>query len=214
MGEIRGEPPRENRAGRFARGGDHNVLNDARRRTVLAILADRSATIDDSALAEAVWADENEAPPEEASDDELERLLLELYHCHLPKLDDAGLITWDDGTTETHLAELPDFRREGTERPDGGDVGPASLDHPMHRATVETLAEAGRPMDLAELAAAITCPDDPATTRDVDRSVALHHVHLPRLDRAGIVRYDHAENRVRLGTGVDPIDGIRSNDGS
>ncbi|WP_380675874.1 DUF7344 domain-containing protein [Salinigranum sp. GCM10025319] len=212
MGEIRGEPPRENRAARFARGGDHNVLNDARRRTTLAILADRSASIDDSALAEAVWADENEAPPQEASDVELERLLLELYHCHLPKLEAAGLISREDGAAETHLTELPDPRREEPERVDG--ARPSTLEHPVRRAAVDALSEAGRPMDLTELAAAITCPDDPTTTRDVDRCVALHHVHLPRLDRVGIVQYDHAENRVRLGDEAEPIAGIRSNDGS
>lgn len=213
MGETRGEPPQVNRSGRFARGGNHNVLNNARRRTALAILADRSVPLDDSVLAEAVWADENEAPPEEASDTELEDLRIDLYHCHLPKLEAAGLVSWDDRIVDTHLSEVPDSRRDGAEWI-GGDGRLTPLDRPVCRAIVGVLAEAGRPMDLAELAATITYPDDRTTARDLDRCVALHHLHLPRLDRAGIVRYDHAETRVRLGDGVNPADVPRSNDGS
>lgn len=61
------------------------------------------------------------------------------------------------------------------------------------RAVLETLATTSGPMSLSELLGEM---------RDEGRAnavrVDLHHNHLPRLDRAGFVRYDPQEQVVDL----------------
>lgn len=74
------------------------------------------------------------------------------------------------------------------------------------RLTLDVLAGRTSPVDLADLAPAIVARQDgiDATTATAPGgdgpthrvAVALHHHHLPRLDEAGLVRYDPAERTV------------------
>jgi hypothetical protein len=70
------------------------VLSDARCRTVLSTL-DRDGPMQQARLAAAVVADERGVSVEAVPDSDAERVLCELYHLHLPKLDRAGLLRYD-----------------------------------------------------------------------------------------------------------------------
>lgn len=74
------------------------VLASERRRRLLIDLLERTP-------GEAV-----ETPPgRSAGDGEPERVQLELYHVHLPKMEDAGLVCWDRDTHD--VTEGPQFER-------------------------------------------------------------------------------------------------------
>lgn len=82
------------------------------------------------------------------------------------------------------------------------------------RLTLDVLSERAAPVDLADLAAAIERREsdlDSASGADTkDVTVALHHVHLPKLEEADLLEYD-AESRVIEPTNVPAdVDGSDS----
>lgn len=74
-----------------------DILRNARRRTVLERLVTTDATQTLDALAAHVAAVENGCRPTELSDDQRKRVYVGLYQAHLPKMDDAGVVVFDDG---------------------------------------------------------------------------------------------------------------------
>jgi len=83
--------------------GDDRTLSEAtltsvvdpRRRAVLAALQGEQTVVDRRELAEQVAAVENDAAPAAVEEDAVDDVLLTLHHVHLPKLDDAGYLTYD-----------------------------------------------------------------------------------------------------------------------
>jgi len=79
-----------------------DVLRNRRRRLVLAALneGDGGTTLGD--LAERIAGIENDKPPESLDSQERKRVYVGLYQSHLPKMDDAGAVRFDDdrGTVE------------------------------------------------------------------------------------------------------------------
>ncbi|NKE35540.1 hypothetical protein GWG54_06860 [Natronococcus sp. JC468] len=82
-------------------GGDRSsideylsLLSDRRRRDVLYCLSEAEVTSVES-LAATIVAREASVPPERLSSDDRERVQVDLYHVHLPKLSDRGLIEYD-----------------------------------------------------------------------------------------------------------------------
>lgn len=71
---------------------------------------------------------------------------------------------------------------------------------PRRRMALNVLEESSMPVDVEDLAAAIAREEsggddvDEATTADV--ALTLHHIHLPKMDRLGVIDYDPASNRV------------------
>lgn len=78
------------------------ALKNARRRRVLRYLDDRHEPVSLSDLAEHVAAIENDTSPENLAAQQRKRVYVALYQCHLPKLDDMGVITFNKsrGTIE------------------------------------------------------------------------------------------------------------------
>jgi len=68
------------------------------------------------------------------------------------------------------------------------------------RTTLAALAELGAPVDLDELATAVSKRERESPAADeatIDRiAVRLHHLHLPKMDALGVLDYDHNANRV------------------
>ena len=70
------------------------VFEDARRRTLLGVLADCETTVELEPLAERVVAAET---GERATDDDrFDRTLVSLYRCHLPVFVEAALVSVDE----------------------------------------------------------------------------------------------------------------------
>ncbi|WP_327053882.1 DUF7344 domain-containing protein [Halomicrococcus gelatinilyticus] len=72
---------------------DHlfDLFASERRRILLAVLHERSPPLSSAELAEAVAAREADDAPR----DLVERVQVSLHHAHLPKLSDAGLVSYD-----------------------------------------------------------------------------------------------------------------------
>jgi hypothetical protein len=101
----------------------YTLPSQQRRRSALRILQAESATITAIALARYVAESEYEDP----SDETLRDVHTTLYHGHLPKLEDADVITYDqdDGTVRRgpNFAALVD-RLEPEEERTGSRLGP------------------------------------------------------------------------------------------
>jgi DNA-binding transcriptional ArsR family regulator len=197
-----------------ARKRVYEALSDARCRRVLSAL-DRDGATSAETLAVTVSADARDVAPDAVSDADVESVLVELYHTHLPRLEVAGLVSRDeDGTVRAHLdghEAVPDVRAFlDTDRRHAA----ASLAHlavPERRAALAVLAGANEPTDLSTLAAEMRRLhgfDSGVGSGDL-LPIALHHVHLPRLEATGFVRYDPDANVVepRLPVAADELAG-------
>lgn len=76
----------------------HQLLSTDRRRILLDVLGERPTPIDIETLAEAIA--EREADGDAPSDDDIQRVELSLYHKHLPKMSDMGVINYDRETDQ------------------------------------------------------------------------------------------------------------------
>jgi hypothetical protein len=102
-----------------------DILRNQRRRDVLLYLAgaeDNATTL--SELAEHVAAKENDIDTEELSSSQRKRVYIGLYQCHLPKMDDIGVVDYDQdrGTVVLQnasklLSYLPETEEEPEDPP-------------------------------------------------------------------------------------------------
>ena len=86
------------------------ALTHRRRRLILYYLHDRSGPVEADELARQVLAWETNTAVGNITDNDCERVVTGLYHNHLPKLADAGLIEYDQATLTARSldhAELP-----------------------------------------------------------------------------------------------------------
>jgi len=83
------------------------ALGHSRRRYLCYTLwEDTEWTLDDLARKVAAW--ENDIPEDEVTDQQQERVYLSLYHAHIPKLAEEGVLRFDEATetiTATENAE-------------------------------------------------------------------------------------------------------------
>lgn len=81
-----------------------DILSSPRRRYVLYYLKEVDEPIELTALAEQVAAWENETDPESLTDQERKRVYVSLYQTHIPKLDEAGVVNYDQESGTVELA--------------------------------------------------------------------------------------------------------------
>lgn len=78
------------------------------------------------------------------------------------------------------------------------------LSHPRRRYALHRLIEAGEPLALADLAADVAASETDLKAGEVPTDtvenvhVSLHHVHVPKLAAASLVRYDTDRKVVEL----------------
>jgi DNA-binding transcriptional ArsR family regulator len=71
------------------------ILKNGRRRRVLKYLREIEGEVTLSDLAEHIAAIENDTTPKQLTSSERKRVYVGLYQCHLPKMDDAGVIEYN-----------------------------------------------------------------------------------------------------------------------
>jgi hypothetical protein len=71
------------------------VLADERRRTLVAVLFDQTAPVDAVTLARHVAARTADVSPDAVPSEAVDEVHLTLHHVHLPKMAQAGLLTFD-----------------------------------------------------------------------------------------------------------------------
>lgn len=169
-------------------------LGHPRRRRILVALDDLSATVTVGEL-----ADELRGPgTTEDRSDGRERLHRSLRRVHLPHLSQATLVDWKEADDVVSLADVPFwndewFRRLREASPDRSDPVSNVWGDERRHATLAVLAYREGSMTRHALAYAVLDrrADGEISTAAIEESaVELHHHHLPRLERAGVVEYD------------------------
>ena len=109
-----------------------HLLQNQRRRRILKYLQDADGPVDMRDVAEQVAAWENDVPVRQLSSDERQRVYIALYQSHLPKLDEEGVLDYDQdrgrvqrtavaNQLDPYLA-LGDDESTGADDEDGGSM--------------------------------------------------------------------------------------------
>ncbi|WP_394345825.1 DUF7344 domain-containing protein [Halegenticoccus tardaugens] len=85
------------------------LLKNRRRRDILRYLLSTERTVTLSELAEQIAAWENDIEVRELGSDQRKRVYVALYQTHLPKMDDAGIIDYDQDRGNITLSENADL---------------------------------------------------------------------------------------------------------
>jgi hypothetical protein len=86
------------------------LLSNSRRRSVLYVLYQADGDLDLSELVRRVASCETGTPAAELDDDVTQSMYISLYQTHIPKLDDFGLVTYDDDNDERTVSLTPRAR--------------------------------------------------------------------------------------------------------
>ena len=89
-----GRKPRQNGA-ELTQDETFELLKNSRRRMVIRYLMDNEGSATLSEVAEHIAAAENGITVEDLSSDERKRVYIGLYQCHLPKMDDFGIVEYE-----------------------------------------------------------------------------------------------------------------------
>lgn len=181
------------------------TVSDRRRRQLLQILADRSSPVSVPELATNIAADERGKALVDVTPADVEAVETDLVHVQLPKLARADLVDWDrsagTATTTKHPALAdPKFQQMiATNAPDW-DAVVRNLASKRRRVILAELKEHDGAISRADLAKQVRTRERDDETDDLkemdDILTALHHIHLPSLEQAGLVAYDHDSGRV------------------
>lgn len=85
------------------------LLKNRRRREVLSYLLEAEETVTLGELAEQIAAWENDTEVTALSSDQRKRVYVALYQTHLPKMDDAGIVEYDQDRGLISLADNADL---------------------------------------------------------------------------------------------------------
>ncbi|WP_090614754.1 DUF7344 domain-containing protein [Natrinema salaciae] len=85
------------------------LLKNRRRREVLAYLLEADETVTLGELAEQIAAWENDTEVNALSSDQRKRVYVALYQTHLPKMDDAGIVEYDQDRGLISLSDNADL---------------------------------------------------------------------------------------------------------
>jgi hypothetical protein len=94
----------ETETSRLSQDEVYHLLSNPRRRFIISYLRD-DGTVGLQELASTVAAWENDTSPEQLTDQQKKRVYVSLYQTHIPKLEDAGIITYDSDTSQIHLRD-------------------------------------------------------------------------------------------------------------
>ncbi|AUV82780.1 hypothetical protein C2R22_14950 [Salinigranum rubrum] len=170
------------------------ALSDARRRRIVATLLERTDPVPVDDLASAVVEADGAGSPSTGRD-----AIVTLHHVDLPVLSAAELVTVDEDDDLVELGPHPDLRRGLLSalllRETGAELWSVleMLQDPVRSSVVEAVDAHGSAVAVDELVRELSefVTADAATPQDLEEfGLTLRHVHLPKLDAAGLVRYD------------------------
>lgn len=94
-----------------------DLLAEPHRRLALQVLSEGTAPLALADLATEIAAREEDEPAYTVDQDRTKRVLVSLYHCHIPKLSDAGVVDYDATRRTVELSDTGQsapMRREMT----------------------------------------------------------------------------------------------------
>lgn len=168
-------------------------LADDRRREILAVLIDRSGPVSERELARELTT---------AESDDVQTAHTSLRHVHLPTLEAIPLVHWDRDEQRVRTTDHPAFDDEAIRRIVRTDADVDGLLDALaderRRLVLAVLYTYGGPVDRETVAEKVSelerddfAPDASDDAADVRTS--LHHVHLPKLQSAGLVTATYDE---------------------
>lgn len=173
-------------------------LTDRRRRQILRLLGNDSESVTERELAEQLVVDDGKKSIEDVAEATIEGVRIRLQHVHLPRLDDAGLLSWDESdetvvSTDNPVWDDPEFQGLIEMDDEDWDAVVGSMTDDRLRKVLSVL-ESGeesvrRDVLAHKIAAREANGESWADALDSVRT-ELHHVHLPKLEGAGLVEYD------------------------
>lgn len=186
----------------------YTCLAHHRRRRILALLDDRPSPVSDTELATRIGAAESNLACKDLPEDDAQSVLVELHHTHLPRLADAGFVTWDRDAGTVAIAD-----REVLENPivapqlesfaESRDQLLSVLAHRRRRLVLSLASRCETPITRDELATAMIAREremgleNGSESEATDRlATKLYHQHLPKLEDAGLVAYDHDDETI------------------
>lgn len=161
---------------------------------LLSALLDRSGPTTARELAEELA---RSPPSGEPGGRSLQSVWIRLHHVHLPKLAEEGLVAWNESEGIVMATDHPALDRDRVRRTldeaDESDELEPTVRHERRRRVLSVLETGTEPLALASLARVVAVREaeripSSETVREVQ--IALHHVHLPALERAGLVEYE------------------------
>ncbi|WP_336035105.1 DUF7344 domain-containing protein [Halobacterium yunchengense] len=121
------------------------ILKNRRRRLVLQYVRDTDEPTTIGELAEHIAAIENDTTVQQLNAQQRKRVYIGLYQCHLPKMDDAGVVAFnqDRGRIEPgpNVEPLYDYLDVGAEEPGEDPVGPVHVGGSIAFASLFFLAQ-------------------------------------------------------------------------
>lgn len=180
------------------------TLSDKRRRYIIRLLQDRISPVGLRELATNLAAEEENKPLVDVTQDEVADICADFVHVQLPKLEEADLITWNRETetvetTDNPALQDPKFQQIIDTTDTDWNAVLANLAHRRRRIILSVLKEYDGAMARAELAKVVVAREDgdiqdtQPTDAAEDLLVQLHHVHLPKLQQAGLISYNTDE---------------------
>lgn len=172
-------------------------LTDRQRRQILRTLREEPEPVSERELAERLVLTDGAKSIEDVAEVTIEGVRIQLQHAHLPRLDDVGLVEWsrDDETvavTEDPVWEDAEFQRLlEIDDDDWDELAASEVDGRLR--TIVSALESGESVRRDVLAHRVAAHEaDAESWADSVESVRseLHHVHLPKLEGAGLLEYD------------------------
>jgi len=81
----------------------YDLLSSSRRRFVISTLRSENGSMELNELSERLAAWENDTPVEDLTDQQIKRIYVSLYQTHIPKLSEAGVVSYDQDTGQISL---------------------------------------------------------------------------------------------------------------
>ncbi|MCU4971807.1 hypothetical protein OB955_03520 [Halobacteria archaeon AArc-m2/3/4] len=185
----------------------YTCLAHHRRRRLLVLLEDSSSPVSPADLATRLVADESDSDRsvEDVSEDDATSVLVELQHTHLPTLDDAGFVDWDRDADTVALAdrtlfEDPVVAPQLASLEESRDRLLSALADRRRRLALSLASRSSTSITREELAAAMVARERAMGLGNGRKNkheavdaleTKLYHQHLPKLENAGLVAYDH-----------------------
>lgn len=178
-----------------------DCLTTVRRRRAVRLLADRSSPLTEQQLAARLAARARGVDADDVDDEVVRETRLGLRHVDLPKLAEAGLVSWDEEAATVRPADHPvlaDDDFEALLQTADDDLVEAVASEPCREALV-ALSEGTNDVSVEELARQLAAQQRDGTLAPdaVDRTrIQLHHAVLPRLEAAGLIERDEEADTV------------------
>lgn len=102
------------------------VLSNSRRRFVVACLEEHATPMALADLADELATREHDAPLDRVPEDDVVAIYMSLYHVHVPKLSDAGLVEYSQERDAVALAEDGDEISAFASLPSASSRGPTT----------------------------------------------------------------------------------------